>query len=686
MSTHYDKADLFAWMPLIGFDKNLPDKGVSKLMNRIQHTLDGVCLLLAHPDIIHQHEGMEEERVLPPDNCSYYARPYNEEQQRQEWTNHELKDLVQRLTNQGTECFVSIFGITLNHLFHQEWIYDHPELLFQNRNFTSQLHVLKRFRDGTYYEDFFADQICRVMEDYGFSGLHVADSFCPQIGVIKNGDFSIDMLEQFMEHTKIQLPQEIITDRIDSTELNAARADWIWEHYRADWIEFLCWRWEAFWKKICDRLHAIGKKVFVLGMYCSDPFDTVYCNGIDLRGIVNAGVDYLMPNMAANSCSIGRNRHWPYYQWANMIPLTDSYADQAKKYNMLAVKDATEEWDMIHHAPTFLDRDIGFLASYLRYQKDGSLKRCLDGHNICLADGVGEQEWHWLLERFDIGFGKMPVASLAPTFVWSDTVQKQMLREYITHRRWTPHKFLSELNWAGVHTGATVRCEDLTNQCGNLFVPDFDLLSEQEKQQLAAYKGGGVICTSAEDFCPEQYEIQPVFQVIDHDTPFRNKLFVYGMEIENKEELADLAAKTDDAPILEDPFHAPDSNHTLKDTMPYQKVSKGFLKVLCKLMVLPFAHLFESTHPVIPMVMEDGAIRLYLLNDDRLHYADAVIKTKQPIKEVKNISKFPLLPVRFSENGTFNFMSSHHPGNCRCFRVPIPQAGLGIVDLYLEDD
>ena len=683
MKNHYEKTDLFAWMPLIGFDKTLPDKGVANLSAKVGYDLDGVCLMLSHPDIVHLHNGLKEEVILPPDQCSYYARPRNEERSRQEWTNFELKELVSQLNKAGTESFLSIFGLTLDNTFHEEWISQHPELEFQCRYFTAEINVLKRFQDGSYYEDFFAEKICQVMIDYGFSGLHVADFFCPQIGVIKNGDFSLDMLKQFSEHTGFTFPEEIIALE-DNMENSAKRGDWVWEHCRVEWIEFLCWRWEGFWRKICSALHAIGRKVFVLGMYCTDSFDTVYCNGIDLQRIVEAGVDYLMPNMAANSCSIGRNRHWYYYEWANMIPLADSYAHKAKKYNMLAVKDATEEWDMIHHAPTFLDRDIALLSSFVRYEKNGTLKRCLDGNNVCLGDGLGDQEWKFLLERFDVGFETLPVKSLAPTFVWSDHAQKKMLREYVTTRRWTPHKFLSELNWEGAHAGAVVRTEDLNDNCGILFVPNFDLFSEEEKKQIAEYTGGGVIGICAETLDLSQYGINPEFQFTDETSPFQNKAFVFGMEVSEKDEILALAKEADDAPVLSDPFHAKDSNSTLKESMTYQKVSKGFIKALAKLMTQPFSHLFTCTLPVIPMLMEDGAIRLYLLNDDRIHYADAIITANTKIKEVKNVSKFPVLPVRFSQNGAFNFMSPHEPKEFRYFRVPVPQGGIGIVDLYLD--
>lgn len=686
MADFYPKADIFAWMPLTGFDKNLPDKGVGMLTKRAGFTPTGVCLFLFHSDLVHHHEGMSEEKVLPPDICSYYANPYNEERSRQEWTNFDLRDLVGRLRKEGSECFLSIMQTSLNNLFHEEWIYEHPELCIRSATSTRPLFVLKRFADGTYYEDFFIDKLCKVMVDYGFSGLHVTDRFCPPSGVTYDGDYSMDMVEQFADDTGIQLPEELTVDRNDAQRTIRARRDYVWENLREEWITFLGRRWEAFFKKLCGRLHAIGRKVFVLGMYCTDPFDTLYCLGVDIKRLANAGVDYLMPNMAANSSSIGQNRPWPYHQWASMIPLTDLCAPNTKKLCMLAVKDASEEWDIIHHAPTLLDRDVSYLPSYLRYQKDGSLKRCLDGYNICLADGVGEAEWVWLRERFDIGFGKLPKKPLAPTFLWSDSVYEKLLGDYIHSRRWTPHKFLYEMDLAGAYMGAYVRAEDLTDGCGDLFVSHFDLLSEEEKRRVAAYTGGGVICVASATIDPTAYGIRPEILFADEDTPYPHLAFAFGFGISEAEgeEILAVAGENDATPALADPFHAAESSYTLTGKMPYQKVSVGFVKALAMLVRRPFAHLFSCTNPVIPMRMDDGAVRLYILNDDRLHYAKTVVTVNGEVEEVKNVSKFPLLPVKFSEDGVFNFASPHEPCGRRSFRVIVPQGGLGIVDLYFK--
>ena len=687
MPNYYEKAEIFAWMPMIGFDRNHENKGVGNFLSRTQFTPDGTSVFLFHPDIVHHHQGLTTEVQLHPDNCSYYASPYNEERRRQPWTNWDLKKLVDNLNAQGIEPYIGIMGITLDDKFHREWASDHPEIMSYSNYAKYSVNVLKRFKDGTYYEDFFADKICQVVKDYGFKGLHVADAFCPGGFTRYEADFSADLLEQFSWHSGIQIPSELFELDDEAFETITVRRDWVWNNFRGEWLTFYAWRWTQFWKKICDRLHAIGVKVFVLGMYCTDPFETLYCNGIDLRALVKeAGVDYLMPNMAANGLSI-TGRPWKYYMQANMMPLTDAFVEGGRKLNMLGVKDATEEWDMLHHEPVLLERDITFLPSFTRQTPNGR-KRCIDGFNICLSDGIYKDEWTWLRERFDTSLGELPVKSLAPTYVWSDTAHYALLPEYIQTRRWSMHKFMYELSNIGAVSNAIVRTEHITDESGDLVVFNFDLLSEEEKKQLAAYRGGAVICTASaeKDFKPENYGITPDIYFEDKHTVYKNCAFAYNLDIADKDAILDLLNEDDGSPILEDPFGAKDSASTLNEPMPYQKVSIGFRKAVAKLMKENYKQFFSSDYTVVPSLMADGALRLMVINDNRISYANAAITiNNHDIKEVKNVTRFPLLPVKYSDTGKFGFYSDDKPNGCHTFRVRVPQGGISIVDVYFEN-
>jgi hypothetical protein len=58
---------------------------------------------------------------------------------------------------------------------------------------------------------------------------------------------------------------------------------------------------------------------------------------------------------------------------------------------------------------------------------------------------------------------------------------------------------------------------------------------------------------------------------------------------------------------------------------------------------------------------------------------------KKDVQEVKNISKFPFLPVKFSADGrSFGHRASRDSKTGNYFRVMIAQGGIAVVDVYFE--
>ena len=306
--------ELFVWMQLLGLDRERSDYGVGEWLATMGEKPDGVCLFTPHPDIIHQHSGMESEYTLHPDDCAYCAIPRNILRERQPWTNYDLRGAVKEIRKAGVEPYLSIQGAAYNNLFHREWVTDHPEVHHYLRSGAkSAIHPLKRFCDGSYYEDFFIKKMCETLTDYDFAGLQIADGFCPS-GMTHN-ESSADLVDQFLTHSGIVPPNEVLESMTsDEPQALALRNNWIWKSVRVEWIKFLNWRWESFFKKLCNAIHSIGKKLITLAVYCSDPFETQYCLGIDLKRIITAGVDYLMPNTLPTSVHFnGRDeRFWQY--------------------------------------------------------------------------------------------------------------------------------------------------------------------------------------------------------------------------------------------------------------------------------------------------------------------------------------------------------------------------------------
>ena len=54
-----EKSNHCIWMPLIGFDRNKEDKGVSEYLSQTGFIPQAMSVFLFHSDIINQHAGMD---------------------------------------------------------------------------------------------------------------------------------------------------------------------------------------------------------------------------------------------------------------------------------------------------------------------------------------------------------------------------------------------------------------------------------------------------------------------------------------------------------------------------------------------------------------------------------------------------------------------------------------------------
>ena len=689
MKERYGKAEIHVWTPLIGFDKDKRDRGAGAMLERMPFTPDGVSLFLFHMDSIMQHEGMETEKTLPPDMCSYAATSRNGQRERQEWTSYGVRDLVSELSAAGTETYLSIMANPMENRFHDEWIYQHSEVIYDARTEKGALNVMRRMSDGSYFEDLFIEKLCTTLTDYGFAGFMPTDLFCPMCLRISMGDYSSDMLEQFAEHTGITLPKEIRAGLGDDSVPNKCmRGDWLWKEQREAWIRFYAWRWGEFWKKVCSRLHAIGKKVISLGIYCTDPFENLYCMGIDLKMMAEAGVDAFMPNPVGTGLRL-QHPDWrdPFYQYMNILPLLSAYVPDQKLLSMLGVRDDTEEWDLLHHAPCNLERDIYMQTGFMRITKQG-MKRCIDGFVTCLGDSLRTEDWQWLKERFDVGFCDQAEESASPVLLWSDAAFHAMLPAYIKTRRWTVHKYAYEMEKHGTLLGAAARTEDLEAVSGVLFVPNFDLLSDEEKKAVAAYKRGAVVCTATADFRPEEWGIEPDIFFTDAYSSQPACAFAFGTQLSDETcgQIDALCAEDDGTENFEgEPADMPEYDCTvLRETLRFSKVTEGFCRALALLLRSTGTEAVTCSLPIKVTRLRSGQYRLAILNPSLLHYGYAVVSCQRPLRAVDNVSLYPVLPVKFlhaADQKPLGFMENASDGTQRHFRVKVAPGGMTILQL-----
>ena len=489
------------WIELIGFDNEHPRFGVPEFLDRIGFTPDGVALLLYNPEFVHGHDGMDRNATLAPDMCSYGGYASTVERRRQEWTRHQLRDLVGELRSTGAEVFPSVGDC---HTPHGPWLDHHPEVLYvsRTRGRMPRLCPWKHLADGQLYEDFLITKLIEVLDDYGFDGFYGANGFNPPRISIYDGDFSWDMIEQFHQYTGVALPPAITSGGDHELPSVRTRADWIWTNRRREWIDFYVRRRAAFWRKLAAALHAGGKSVMANSTWTKDPLESIYRFGVDYRRLAETGIDRVVLEAAAAALETIADPNpacRAVCQFAAATLLTKASTPAMPMLWLNGVKDTNEDWDALRQTPMALESEIHTYTHLYRRTPSGELGHCVDGPMVCLADCIDPQEWQRLRHRWSLGFGFEPAHVHGVTLVWSNAVLDRQVDDMIATGRWSVHRWLSHLMARGAAVHTVVDIEDLTTVTGPILVLCAHLLPESERKILRAYDRGPTVVVSDDE-------------------------------------------------------------------------------------------------------------------------------------------------------------------------------------------
>lgn len=483
------------WTELLAFDNTAPDQGVGAYLDRLGFVPTGLSLLASASDFIMLHEGLAEERALFPDVCTRFGHAGNEERSRQDWTNHQLRALVANLRARGISVFVSVFAAYHHDQFHREWLSDHPEarIVYDHLGVTDGVQVLARLDDGTYYEDLFAAQLARVIADYGFDGWHGPDCLGPA-GSLGHSDCSDGMIAQFAEYLGLACPAELELVTGHEVPRLQARMAYLWQHLHREWIEFNLWRWERFWSKLVAVLRPLGARSMINSANTKSAFEAMYHNGMDYRRIARLGVDYLVVETVAANLALINGGHERHFDFAATLAEMKALVPEMKVLFLHGVKDVTESYDLLRHAPGRLEREVFTLASQTWRRPDGRLERCASGFLACLGDGLSRTEWAYLRRQWDLGFSFNPTRSGGLTWVWSASAVDALREDYPRHGTWPAFRQVGHLAEVyGLQINSLCHAADLNGASGPLLVTNADLLTGTERAALAQYTDGPVV-------------------------------------------------------------------------------------------------------------------------------------------------------------------------------------------------
>lgn len=672
MSAHYEK---WLWIELIGFDNRQKDFGVKAFLEKAGFVPGGVSLFLCDPAFIHEHQGVDRARKLPPGDCSYHAHPYNDERRRQAWTNLQVKGLVAELQRHGVKVYFNVFDSPGD-----KWREKYPNLCYTNRAGARgyALCPWKRMDKNVFYEDFLVAKLRRVMRDYNFDGYHLADGYAhPRIPVY-DGDWSDDMVAQFLAAAGISLPPSIPRACAENQAKLRRRADWIWNNRRKEWIFFHVQRITSFIAKVAAALHAENKKLIANSAWTRDPFESIYRYGADYRKMAAAGIDAFVVEAAAAIMDIDNDEKWGprksryLNNFMAAFMLNKACAPHKPMFYLNGIKDFHENWNVLRHAPTTLESEIYSLSNMYWLDAQGLPRRCASGPFVCLADSIKREEWQWLNERWRLAYDLNPRRVLGATLVWSERALENQLDDFINTRRWTTHRLLHHLLGLGAPLYAVAGINNLAKVRGTIVALNAHLYPPEEIRKIMAYKKGAVILIGGKTTLPRR----PAIRFADAYPPDQLCCCYYGKKLEiggkikpdSREKIPGNLVK------IKDPLYFPQELY-------FRAVSDSFLQKCADLITkcgdgayvprkAPSAFVWADKGGykyarILTLDAGNGTSRLFIRNDKYV-YVTALIDVGRRISKIKIISPFPHVPIR--PNGSV-------------FQAKIPGRGMIVLDV-----
>jgi hypothetical protein len=158
------------WIELIGFDNTLSDYGVEQFFSKLNGKPEGFSILFSHIDFINDFDKENVDYTFLPCDCSYSGHLHGGDRLRQAWTSSQLKGLIEQLHKKGAKVVFSIFNFfeyvdDNGQVNTTRFCSEHKELVCYDQNkqvYEYSINILKRFKDGSYYQDYFITKMNKV--------------------------------------------------------------------------------------------------------------------------------------------------------------------------------------------------------------------------------------------------------------------------------------------------------------------------------------------------------------------------------------------------------------------------------------------------------------------------------------------------------------------------------------------
>lgn len=605
------------WIELIGFDRDAEDFGIKEYFETTGFVPNSVSLHLTSINFVNTHRGMDKEYALPPYACSYGGHPQNDLRWRQDWTNYDLKALVRALQSKGVKVFASFFDLVDAE---EDFCKKHPEILFESTNPDSPekgIMMIKRFADGSYYEDYLKKMLINTVNDYGFDGVQLADGISSPRNAIWFADFSDDVIEQ----SGIVIPE------------NVDKVTYLQTQKRSEWIAFYRKRWNSFLDKIIKALKENGTLVAVNSAWTREPVEALYRYGADYEFIDSLGVDYFVAEDVSSDLAILATednhgykfsydeRKMIHYEFVANLMAINAHIKNMSITPLFMIWDNQEQWNVIHHAPTAMQRAATANFSHLCI-KDGKALPITDGPHFCLGDALTCDDWKFIRLCIDNAYVKNAIKADGATFIWSNQKAEREVEAFVEKGLWHSAKWLANILRLGGAVYNIANIDNIKNVSGDIVIANYSLLDADEKALIDNYKDGRVIKVEYADLPDCKNTLTP-------DAPGWPRPLKFG-------------------DVCED---------YIKECV--EKINEDINARI----------VYENEECNVTEVITGEKTSVIFVENNEYYYALPVIETKRKIKEIKIITKPDGYPLKYNKN---------------TFKVRVPGRGVDIAYIEYE--
>lgn len=457
---NYPISDFIGLAP---FDPTMDDKGVQTYLDVHGFVPSSVILGAFWYEELEQFQIVDDEVVAVVKPDVFREKPFY-------WTRQDIADLVARLKMVGVKVYLGICSHPYQLSFsrgmqsfvagerRRDWMEAHRELVQLRRTGETTdlpaINLLKRERNGQFFEDRFIQMLIKTLKGYGFDGYCAGDGALGLRGpkeTLDMTDFSDDMISQFVDYSKIILP----------TGSRAELAEFILRNHRGEWSEFWRWRWLQHVTKLAARLAEKGLDMVAVDAWSRNPVDMIYDYGVDYSLLQVPGFSrVLVQSREANKWR--KHREGTYVTEEASILTLLGHKIRAPKISFdwfMTLVNRIEYWNAIHDLPQVVERE-NFCFNTLARFVNGRFQPVIDGFTV-QGYPTDRADWDWCMREWNaaVSLGQQFAEALGLTLVWSEKFIDNILAG---EKPWVTERFRTLINGGvGIHSVCLV--EEMAN-------------------------------------------------------------------------------------------------------------------------------------------------------------------------------------------------------------------------------